>query len=472
MNDHDSGSRPLPEPAPGTGGVDPTADVVPDVAPDAEAADEADHATSGAGTGDDTASPPDAPPPDAPTAGTTAGTTPAGDTGADDTAPASGDEDALRRLLRDIVEDIEPSAASLEHLRAAVPARARRRKQLLVGATASVAVLAIGLVMVVSAVADVTGRNGETTIDAGLPPSTEGDPGAENGDGALGSYPSGGPAAGAAGSPESGADAGEPSGGGDEETAETSPDPGDAMGAASPTCDRGQLGGVETMMDPPDAQGRVYGLIRMANVSDRPCQVTGNGEMAALPLGAVPSADVQIVDRTEGDRATRLPTPAQTHEQLVLPPGQAYEVRFAFVPNDTGVGSCEVEAEPAAGEGEGTPPETGADSGGTSVDSLAADSEGDLAAADDSGTGGEAPVGSDDESGGTTEGGGGDAGEPTGEPTDDPTGDSGGGGTEPDDVVLLRYTPAAGEPEAAEIRLEGDCSGTIYRTGVLEAPAG
>ena len=54
------------------------------------------------------------------------------------------------------------------------------------------------------------------------------------------------------------------------------------------------------------------------------------------------------------------------------------------------------------------------------------------------------------------------------------TGSTGGedtGGGSPGGVAL-RYTPSAGEPQAAEIVLEGVCSGTVYRTGVLEAPAG
>ncbi|RMI27612.1 hypothetical protein EBN88_29095, partial [Streptomyces triticirhizae] len=51
-----------------------------------------------------------------------------------------------------------------------------------------------------------------------------------------------------------------------------------------------------------------------------------------------------------------------------------------------------------------------------------------------------------------------------------PPADSGGSDGESTGVIL-RYTPAAGEPEAARIVLDGTCSGTIYRTGVL-APAG
>ncbi|WP_059010520.1 hypothetical protein [Streptomyces specialis] len=377
------------------------------------------------------------------------------------------DEEALRQLLRDIVDDLEPSAASLEHLRAAVPARMRRRRQVLAGATASVAVVAVGLVLVVSAVADVTGGDDGTTLDAGEGHAATGDLGQSDTGGELGGYPSGGLASG------DDAEAGGDSGGGEptgEEAgaAESTPDAWETMGVTSPSCDRGQLGSVQTSMSPPDAEGRVYGLIRVSNVSDQPCRVEGNGDMAALPLGAVASAaEVQIVDRTEGDGAPLLPPPDETLEQLVLPPGEAYEVRFAFVP-DTGVGSCEVEALPAAGSGE-EPPPLAADDPDTAVSpNLRRAADGGATLSDDSGSGGDTPAGSGE--GGATEGGTGGVGsEPTEGPTEEPPGDTG-GTTGPDEVVLLRYTPAAGEPEAAEIRLEGDCSGTIYRTGVLEAP--
>ncbi|MGK5533521.1 hypothetical protein [Streptomyces sp. URMC 129] len=455
MNDHDPGPRPRPEPVAGDMADSPDA-------PEPEAAEAAGKAE--APEAPETAEAPELP--EAP-----------GTAAARDAPLALADEEALRRLLRDIVDDIEPSAESLEHLRTAVPARMRRRKQVLVGAATSAVVLAVGLTMVVSAVAGVGGAAGDPSLDAGSGHSTTGLPGSGDGDGALGRHPSDGPVSGATGGPGTGAEEGEHSGDGDDAgAAEAAPESWETMGVTSPTCDRGQLGRVETVMDPPDAQGRVYGLIRMANVSDQPCRVTGNGEMAALPLDDVPSAEVEIVDRTEGDRATRLPPPDQAHEELILPPGQAYEVRFAFVPDEAEIGSCEVEAEPAPGPGEEPPPDTSTDgASGMSVQGWTAESadggEPGVTAADDSGSGGDTPTGTDGESDGTT-GGGGDAGDPTGEPTGDPTGGSGDPGGEPDDVVLLRYTPAAGEPEAAEIRLEGDCSGTVYRTGVLEVPAG
>ncbi|MEK8171549.1 hypothetical protein NKH77_25375 [Streptomyces sp. M19] len=55
------------------------------------------------------------------------------------------DEEALRRLMRGAVDDIEPSANALEHLRRAVPARRTRRRQALVGAVAAVVLAGVSV---------------------------------------------------------------------------------------------------------------------------------------------------------------------------------------------------------------------------------------------------------------------------------------------------------------------------------------
>ncbi|MFI7274285.1 hypothetical protein [Streptomyces sp. NPDC049879] len=414
-----------------------------------------------------------------------------------DDAGAEAGEESLRRLLRHAVDGIarEPAAATLDHLRQAVTTRRRRRRQLLFGAAASVALLGIGTPLVLSATGGSggPGRQGaalgtdrgavvEGTHERGGDP---GGPGPYPPDGR--SWPSAEPR------PDgSDGDSPEDDGGGQEADGDDDWD----LGIASPTCDRGQLGQVTTVTGTPDGQGRVYGSIRMVNVSADACRVTGNGELSALPLGgSFTTAQVQVLDRTEGDRAPGLPAPDETLEELVLPPGEAYEVRFAWVPRTGAARSCEVAAEPADGGGLSTDLGGGSEPGSTpSGEPAGTDPDG-----TDGGTGEPPTTG-----GGTGEpatgGGTGETGttEPTppttggtGEPpvTGGGTGETGGtqppvdggsGGTDPtpggtggesSEGVLLRYTPAAGGPEAAQIRLEGTCSGTIYRTGVLEAPA-
>ncbi|ONK13019.1 DUF4232 domain-containing protein [Streptomyces sp. MP131-18] len=428
------------------------------------------------------------------------------------------DEDRLRELLRDVVDGIKPSTDSLDQLRQAVPARRRRKRQLLLGTAASVALLGLGAPIVVTAAAGSGGGSDQARDIRGGTPLDGEDRAGGSSDESLGRYAPGSEAPLPGEHAEGGIDPSLPGGaGGEGQSDGASPDPEVTMGVTSPTCDRSQLGEVETVLEPPDGQGRIYGLIRLANVSDQPCRVRGNGELAALPLAQGGSADVQIVDRTEGDRATELPAPDESFEELVLPPGEAYQVQFAWVPAETSIGSCEVDdggdrsAPPSTGPSpstspapmstddagggtrprttgssgeaggtggtggtadgggqEGTGGTTGAEQGGTSSGSQNGGSQ-------NGGTGGPKPSepGTDgpSTSPGSDSGGSGGSGDPSGEPTDgenpaeEPTGNQGA-----DAGVLLRYTPDAGEPAAAQIRMEGTCAGTIYRTGVLQAP--
>ncbi|MFR9726355.1 hypothetical protein ACL02R_23780 [Streptomyces sp. MS19] len=416
-----------------------------------------------------------------------------------DDAGAEAGEESLRRLLRHAVDGIarEPAAGTLDHLRQAVTTRRRRRRQLLFGAAASVALLGIGTPLVLSATGGSggPGRQGAALgSDQGAVVEGTHEQGGEPG--GPGPYPSDGRSWSSAEPRPDGSDGDSPEdgGGGQEADGDSDWD----LGIASPTCDRGQLGQVTTVTGTPDGQGRVYGSIRLVNVSADACRVTGNGELSALPLGgSFTTAQVQVLDRTEGDRAPGLPAPDETPEELVLPPGEAYEVRFAWVPSTGAARSCEVAAEPADDGGLSTDLGGGSEPGSTpSGEPVGTDPDG-----TDGGTGeppstggtGEPATGGGSGETGTTEptppstGGtgeppatGGGTGETGGSqpPVDggtggtDPTpGGTGGGGAESSEGVLLRYTPAAGGPEAAQIRLEGSCSGTVYRTGVLEAPA-
>ncbi|MEO3752659.1 hypothetical protein [Streptomyces sp. B6B3] len=372
-------------------------------------------------------------------------------------------EEILRRLLRDTVRPIEPSPDSLEHLRVAVPARRRRHRQLLLGAAASVVLLGVGMPLMVTSAARLSGGEGEavgadehgylgengTVVEGNSPDEPD-------------MYDTGG---GETPYPEQSADGGtgdesSTPGGGDQSGDGDVMDSWESLGATSPTCTRSQLGDAETVTHEPDAEGRIYGAIRMANISDEACRIDGTGELVALPLGETDSADVQIIDRTEGDRAEGLPTPDESYQELILAPGTGYEVQFAYVPEaEAGSGGCTVSdpstdpTEPVVGTDEPAALSDAGDTGGT-----AEGSEG-----DNSGTGGDTGDNGENGNGGDSEGESGD------------NGDNGDGGTtdggtgETDDGVVLRYTPSAGEPEAAQVPLAGVCTGTVYRTGVLEA---
>lgn len=155
----------------------------------------------------------------------------------------------------------------------------------------------------------------------------------------------------------------------------------------------------------------MYGTIRVANVSETPCRVTGDtDDLSVLPAatGTGGSGEVQIVPRTEDDRAIRLPGPDEAHSELVLPPGEAYEVRFAWVPGaGASRASCAVQPDPGglspdAGRGaEPLPDELEGGAGGAGGGDGAGPGDGDAG-------GGEQPGGPGDP--GEGEPGGGDSG--------------------------------------------------------------
>ncbi|UED85463.1 hypothetical protein [Streptomyces profundus] len=411
------------------------------------------------------------------------------------------EEERLRLLLHDAVSELKPDAHALATLHEAVPMRRRRRRQMLLGTAASVALLGIGAPLMASVASTGDGdqgaamdtESGQGHLGGWTEDGGSGEPGAPHlTGGGLGEQHSGG-------DPDDGGSpfpSGEPSDNGTSDSRET-------LGVTSPSCAREQLGRVATWTETPDQEGRIYGLIRLSNISSEPCRVTGEGELAVLS-DASGTTRVRVVDRTEGDRATGLPAPAEAHPELILPPGEAYEVRFAWVP-DNAVGGCAVAATPTPGPSYTTQlhpvdPE-GSASGGDGTGSGPAGSEGaggpdgsdgsnngngnggggNGNSGNDGGNGGNGGSGDagagGDENGGTDEGAVGDGGSSSpGEGDGGASGDTGtsppieGGGSEGDGVVL-RYTPEAGEPEAARIQLDGACSGTIYRTGVLTAAA-
>ncbi|MCZ0994277.1 DUF4232 domain-containing protein [Streptomyces noursei] len=104
------------------------------------------------------------------------------------------------------------------------------------------------------------------------------------------------------------------------------------MDVTSPVCGRDQLGKGTGTVRPADASGRVYGAFRVVNTSDSACSVEGGGTVDLTPQGSTKADKIHVVDHTSGDDATGLPDPATTPDQLVLKPGQAYEVKFAWIP--------------------------------------------------------------------------------------------------------------------------------------------
>ncbi len=326
------------------------------------------------------------------------------------------DEVALRRMLHGAVGGLEPSDRTLEHLQRAVPARRARRRQAAVGAAA--AALLIGTAVP----AFVHVANSDSTSTAS--PAIVGH--GEQAQGGNGEAP--GPEAPGHRTPEptdkesqDGADEPDPS-------ASTSPDSsedpggGTATGGASAppssdlaalrACNPGQLGVVSAAAGAPNAEGKVYGSFRIANMSGTDCTVSSNGTVGVTALGAADPLKINVVQHTAGDAASGLPDPSQEPGTVLLKPSMAYEVQFAWVPTDT----CPTVA----------PSPT--------------------------------PTPSPDGSGGST----GEASGPSGTDTQSLRQD----GATMDGSIAVTHTPESGAP-TAETKINNACSGTIYRTGVL-----
>ncbi|WP_326688922.1 hypothetical protein OIE63_18365 [Streptomyces sp. NBC_01795] len=335
-------------------------------------------------------------------------------------------EETLRELLRNSVRDLEPSPDTLNHLQRAVPARRVHRRQALVGAAAAVLVVAVGVPAlflggVVPGVGDErhpltasssqgqshgpeggSGADGGKDKDQDKGGKGEGKDKGGKGDGGADPSPSGGPGNGSA-------------------------DPDDALTASAPSCGRDQLGQASAQAGSPDGQGKVYGSFRVANTSSDACTVEGEGMVGASVQGTE-RARVTVADHTTGDPAPGLGNPGIASNEVVLKPGAAYVVKFAYVPN----GGCDNDppaTNSAQNDNGATMPSAGSDSGG--------------------------------DGGGGDNGAGGAVGTP---------GENGSGGDPPDDSsVVLTHTPEGGSPAIADTRVEGGCGGTVYRTGIIPA---
>jgi hypothetical protein len=333
------------------------------------------------------------------------------------------DEEALRRLLHEAVQEVEPRDGTLEYLRRAVPARRARKRQAAVGMAA--AALFIGTA--IPALVHVSNSTGP-----GANPSVAGHASQAQGGSGQGKDPAGGEGA-TVGSDHEGKDKEKPASQDKGKGHKDDSGPGTGGGGTGPSsssapdasvCTADQLGAAVASSAAPDSTGVVYGSFRVGNVSSASCTVGGPGSVAVGALGAADPTRIGTARHVAGDPAAGLPDPSLEAGQLLLQPGGAYEVRFAWVPSET----C---------------PTTGGTNGG--------------------GTGGPSPDPS-----------------PTGDTGTAAGGTTTGGDTAADNTttqlitedapadgsVTVMYSPETGAG-AATATVSNACAGTVYWTGVL-----
>ncbi|MFF8844905.1 hypothetical protein ACF08N_19675 [Streptomyces sp. NPDC015127] len=331
-------------------------------------------------------------------------------------ADPGGDEEALRRMLHGIVEDLEPSEGALDHLRRAVPARRARKRQALVGAAAAVLLIGTAVPAFVH-VANAGGGDHANPVNAGHGEQAQGgtgnEPGVTGGDKDPLAPSKGGGQDPEAEDPTSAAP-GEQPGAGAGDGASGEPVPPGSAGDTVPVCGSADLGVVSAETNPPDPDGKVYGTFRIANVSPGNCTVGGGGAVVFQAMGAADQARISVVAHTSGDAAGGLPDPSAEQASLLLKPSSTYEVKFAWVPSDT----CPTTA--------------------PSPD----------------------PSPSDAGSGGT------DTGEGTSAENNPETQLSSEDGGTQDGSVAITHIAEAGAPNA-QATITNACAGTIYRTGLL-----
>lgn len=338
-----------------------------------------------------------------------------------------GDELALRRLLHGAVADLQPTDGALDHLRRAVPARRTRKRQAVVGFAAAAVLLGTAVPAFVH-VANSGGITADQAVNAGHGEQAQGGTGSETGVETGGN--GGGTPPGAA-TPSQGAEGGSS----EDSTNGTGGGGSKPPSGSSPACDAAQLAISSVQAGGPDAEGKVYGTFRVANVSGRECVVSGDGSVGFQALGAADPARISVVAHTPGDAASGLPDPSQESSTLLLRPDNAYEVKFAWVPAET----CPTTGTPP--DPEPTP----------SVDP----------------TPSEDPTPSPTKDGeGATSGASGSTGD--GETVEGAAPQFILDGTPADGSIAVSHTAEPGGPQAATT-IPNACAGTIYRTGVLDA---
>ncbi|WP_405870659.1 hypothetical protein [Streptomyces sp. NBC_00005] len=293
--------------------------------------------------------------------------------GPDDQSPDDGldsDELALRRLLQQAVQTVEPRDGSLDHLRRAVPARRARKRQAAVGMAA--AALFIGTA--VPALLHVSNSTGSDVNPSVAGQASQAQGGASQGKNADGSQSTAGGSSGKSQDQGKGNAKGEGKGKGTGTGTGSSAGTGPAAtsAAGAPVCTATQLGSPTESVDAPDSANTVYGTFRVVNVSTTACSVGGAGTVSTLAQGAADATKITAVRHVSGDAAAGLPDPSTEVTGLQLLPGAAYEVKFAWVPS----GTCPTTGDSSGGSDGGstatpTPTDTastssGSDSGVTS----------------------------------------------------------------------------------------------------------
>ncbi|MGI5456608.1 hypothetical protein ACQEWB_26280 [Streptomyces sp. CA-249302] len=340
--------------------------------------------------------------------------------GQDDRNPDGFDSDelALRRMLHQAVQTVEPRDGTLDHLRKAVPARRARKRQAVVGMAA--AALFIGTA--VPALVHVSNSTGSDVNPSAVGQASQAQGGSSQGKNADGSESTAGGSAGT--SPGKGK--------GDTKGDGTGKNTGTATGgsagtdpsttsASAPVCTADQLGSPTGTVDAPDSANTVYGTFRVVNTSTSSCTVGGPGSVSTQAAGAADATKIILARHVSGDAASGLPDPSTEVTSLLLAPGSAYEVKFAWVPSE----SC---------------PSTGTSSGGTT---------------DGGSTASPTPTEDTSSSGSTSSGT--DSGVTTQLVTEDGTQDG---------SVTVSHTTEAGSPTVSAT-VSDACAGTVIYTGVL-----
>ncbi|MFF3173852.1 hypothetical protein ACFVQ0_14610 [Streptomyces sp. NPDC057900] len=341
---------------------------------------------------------------------------------------ADADEDALRRMMRGAVQGLEPRDGTLDHLYRAVPARRARRRQALVGAAAAALLIGTAIPAFLH-VANSEGSNAASPAIAGHGEQAQGGSGEEPGPGAGGADDGGGSEGHkdtGGGVPDTSASPSASSGQGVEGGTAVggSADPRASEAAGMPVCSPDQLGVASAKTGATGADGTVYGTFRIANVSGKDCSVSSGGTVGFEAMGAADPAKIAVVRHTQGDAASGLPDPAEEEATVLLAPEMAYEVQFAWVPEDT----C-----PTTG---GSPSPTPTDgTAGSAVGSAGSSTGGDGTGETETGT--DTQLGSEDDPG------------------------------KAEGSVAVKHTAEPGAP-VAETKISNACAGTIYRTGALE----
>ncbi|MGW0834038.1 hypothetical protein [Streptomyces prunicolor] len=334
----------------------------------------------------------------------------------DDVHGAEGfdpDELALRRLLHQAVQEVEPRDGTLDHLRKAVPARRARKRQALVGMAATVLFFGTAIPALVH-VSNSTGSDADPSIMGNSSQAQGGTSQGKNPDG--GSSTSGGTSGRATQNP----------GGHKNDGTGKSPgrgtvtaNPSATIGTAAPLCTAEQFGASNSTVDAPDTSGIVYGTFTVTNTSTTSCTVGGAGKVGFSTLGAADSTKIGVQLHSSGDVAAGLPDPSTEPSQLVLLPGSSYLVKFAWVPSET----C--------------PTSSGSTGGTTTGGSTASPSPSEDTSTSSGSTAGDAGTSAQLLEDGTLDG-----------------------------SVVVSHTAETGSPTVSAT-VSNACAGTIYRTGVL-----